>query len=121
MEETSRFMFFLFPGSLSLTVFLQWYSLAVISNSVVYGSSFTLQSILIVMLLRRTLNCDSDLPGGSFDRGHSMAVLLIDAFSIVILNLALPDSSFYYDTSWNSFDCGIPWKYFCLWNFLSVL
>ena len=50
-----------------------------------------------------------------------MAVLLIDAFSIVILNFALPGSSFYYDTSWNSFDCGIHWKYFCLWNFLAVL
>ena len=70
------------------------------------------------MLIRRTLECDSDLPGGSFD---SMAVLLIDAFSIVILNLALPGSSFYYNTSWNSFDCGIHWKSFCLWNFLAVL
>ena len=108
--------FFLFPGSLALTVFL----LAVISNPVVYGSTFKLQSILIVMLLRRTLNCDSDLPGGSFDWGHSMAVLLIDAFSIVILNLAHPGSSFYYDTSWNSFACGIHWKYFCLWNFLAL-
>ena len=73
------------------------------------------------MLLRRTLNCDSDLPDGSFDWGHSMAVLLIDAFSIIILNLALPGSSFYYYTSWNSFDYGIHWKYFCLWNFLAVL
>ena len=98
---------FLFPGSLSFTVFLLWYSLAVILNSVVYGSTFTLHSILIVTLLRRTLNCDSDLPGGSFDRGHSMAVLLTDAFAIVILNLALPGSSFYYDISWNSFDCDI--------------
>ena len=77
-------------------------------------STFTLQSILSVMLLRRTLNCDSYLPGGSFYWGHSMAVLLIDAFSIVILNLALPGSSFYYDTFWNSFDCGIHWKNFCL-------
>ena len=50
-----------------------------------------------------------------------MAVLLIDAFSVVILNLALPGSSFDYDTSWNSFDCDINWKYFCLWNFLAVL
>ena len=33
-----------------------------------------------------TLNCDSDLPGGSFDWGHSMTVLLVDAFLIVILN-----------------------------------
>ena len=33
--------FFLFPGSHSLTVsFLQWYSLAVILNSVVSGSTF---------------------------------------------------------------------------------
>ena len=30
-------------------------------------------------------------------------------------------SSFDYDTSWNSFDCDIYWKYFCLWNFLAVL
>ena len=36
-----------------------------------------------------------------------MAVLLIDAFSIIL--------------NWNSFDCGIHWKYFCLWNFLAVL
>ena len=50
-----------------------------------------------------------------------MAVLLIDAFSVIILNLALPCSSFYYDTSWNCFDCEIHWKYFCLWNFLAVL
>ena len=50
-----------------------------------------------------------------------MAVLLIDAFSVVILNLALPGSSFDYDTSWNSFDCDIHWKYFSLWNFLAVL
>ena len=50
-----------------------------------------------------------------------MAVLLIDAFSVVILNLALPGISFDYDTSWNSFDCDIHWKYFCLWNFLAVL
>ena len=78
---------------------LLWYSLAVISNSVVYGSTFTLQSILIVMLICHTLNCGSDLPGESYDLGHSMAVLLIDAFSIVILILALPGSSFYYDTS----------------------
>ena len=80
-----------------------------------------MQFILIVMLLRRTLNCDSDLPGGSFDKRHSMAVLLIDAFSIIILNLPLPGSSFYYDTSCNSFDCGIHWKYFCLWNFMTIL
>ena len=73
------------------------------------------------MLLCRTLNCDSDLPDGSFDWGHPMAVLLIYAFSIIILNLALPGSSFYYNTSWNSCDCGIHWKYFCLWNFLAVL
>ena len=56
--------------------------------------------------------------------GHSMAmmaVLLIDAFSVVILNLALPGSSFYFDTSWNSFDCDIYLKYFCLWNSLAVL
>ena len=56
---------FLFTGSLSLTIFLLWYSLAVISKSVVYGSTFTLQSILNVILLRRTLNCDSDLLDGS--------------------------------------------------------
>ena len=56
---------FLFPGILSLTVFLLWYLLAVISNSVVYGSTFTLQSILNVILLRRTLNCDSDLLDGT--------------------------------------------------------
>ena len=36
-----------------------------------------------------------------------MAVLLIDAFSFVILNLVLPDSSFDDDTSWNFFDCDI--------------
>ena len=30
-------------------------------------------------------------------------------------------SSFYYDTSWNFCECGIHWKYFCLWNFLAVL
>ena len=46
-------------------------------------------------------------------------ILLIDAFSVVILNLALPFSSFDYDTSWNSFD--IHWKYVCLLNFLAVL
>ena len=50
-----------------------------------------------------------------------MAVLLIDAFSVVILNLALPGSSFDYDTSWNSFDCAIYWKYFCMSLFLVVL
>ena len=50
-----------------------------------------------------------------------MAVLLIDAYSVVILNLSLPGISFDYDTSWNSFDCDIHWKYFCLWNFLAVL
>ena len=50
-----------------------------------------------------------------------MAILLIDAFSIVILNLAPPGSSFNYNTSWNSFDCDIHWKYLCLWNFLAVL
>ena len=50
-----------------------------------------------------------------------MAVLLIDAFSVVILNLTLPGSSFNYDTSGNSFDCGIHLKNFCLWNFLAVL
>ena len=50
-----------------------------------------------------------------------MAVLLINAFSVVILNLALPGSSFDYDTSWNSFDCDIHLNYFCLWNFLAVL
>ena len=50
-----------------------------------------------------------------------MAVLLIDAFSVVILNLALPCSRFDYDTSWNSFYCEIHWKYFYLWNFLAVL
>ena len=50
-----------------------------------------------------------------------MAVLLIDALSVVILNLALPGSSFDYDTSWNSFDFDIHWKFFCLWNFLAVL
>ena len=41
-----------------------------------------------------------------------MAVLLIDAFSVVTLNLALPGSIFDYDTSWNSFDFDIHWKYF---------
>ena len=87
-------MGFFYSPAVFLTVFLLWYSLAVISNSVVYGSTFTLQSILNVILLRRTLNCDSDLLDGSFDLGHSMAVLLIDAFSIIILNLALPGSSF---------------------------
>ena len=46
-----------------------------------------------------------------------MAVLLIDAFSFVILNLVLPDSSFDDDTSWNSFDCDIHWKYFTFWQF----
>ena len=50
-----------------------------------------------------------------------MAVLLIDAFSVVILNFALPVSSFDYDTSCNSFDFDIHWKFFCLWNFLAVL
>ena len=50
-----------------------------------------------------------------------MAVLLIDALSVVILNLALPCISFDYDASWNPFDCGIHWKYFCFWNFLAVL
>ena len=49
-----------------------------------------------------------------------MAVLLIGAFSVVILNLALPGNSFY-DTSWNSFDCNIHWKYLCMWNFVAVL
>ena len=51
-----------------------------------------------------------------------MAVLLIDAFSVVILNLALPGISFDYDTSWNSFVsftgstfvCGTSWQYFGL-------
>ena len=114
-------MFFFIPRQSFFNSFLLWYSLAVISNSVVYGSTFTLQSILNVILLRRSLNCDSDFLDGSFDWGHSMAVLLIDAFSIIILNFALPGRSFYYYTSWNSFDCGIHWKYFCLWNFLAVL
>ena len=50
-----------------------------------------------------------------------MAVLLINAFSVVILNLALPGSSFDYDTSWNSFDFDTHWKFFCLWNFLAVV
>ena len=50
-----------------------------------------------------------------------MAVFLSDAFSVVILNLALPGSSFDYDTSWNSFYCDIHRKYFCLWNFLAVI
>ena len=50
-----------------------------------------------------------------------MADILIDAFSVVILNLALTGSSFDYDTSWNSFDCDIHWKSFCVWNFLTVL
>ena len=50
-----------------------------------------------------------------------MAVLLIDAFSVVILNLAPPPgSSFDYNTSWNSFDFDIHWKFICLWNFLAV-
>ena len=71
-------LFFLYPDIL-FNSFLLWYSLVVISKSVVYGSNFTLQSILIVMLLRRTL-----LPGRSFDCGHSMADLLIDVFSIGI-------------------------------------
>ena len=47
--------------------------------------------------------------------GHSMAVLLIDAFSVVILNLLHPGSSFDYDTSWNSFNFDMHGKYFCLW------
>ena len=114
-------MGFFIPRQSFFSSVLLWYSLAFISYSVVYGSTFTLQSILNVILLRRTLNCDSDLLDGSFDWGHFMAVLLIDAFLIIILNLALPSSSFYYYTSWNSFDCGIHWKYFCLWNFLAVL
>ena len=122
MEETLKFMVcFFIPRHSLFNSFLLWYSLAVISYSVVYGSTLTPQSVLIVMLLRRTLNCDSDLPGGSFDWGHSMTVLLFDAFSIVILNLALPGSNFYYDTYWNSFDCGIHWKHFWLWHFLTVL
>ena len=50
-----------------------------------------------------------------------MAVLLIDAFSVVSLNLTLSGRSFDYDTSWNSFDFDIHWKFFCLWNFLTVL
>ena len=50
-----------------------------------------------------------------------MAVLLNGAFSVVILNLALPGSSFDYDTSWNSIDFDIHWKFFCLWNFLAVI
>ena len=41
-----------------------------------------------------------------------MAVPFIDAFSVAILNLALPGSSFDYDTSWNSFDFDIHWKFF---------
>ena len=45
-----------------------------------------------------------------------MADLLIDAFSIIILNLALPGSSFCYYTSWSSFDCGIHWNFLAgLW------
>ena len=50
-----------------------------------------------------------------------MAVLLIHAFYVAILDLSLRCSIFDYDTSWNSFDCDIHWKYFCLWNFLAVL
>ena len=42
-----------------------------------------------------------------------MAVLLIDAFSVVILNLALPGGSFDYDTFWKSFDFDIHWKFVC--------
>ena len=34
-----------------------------------------------------------------------LAVVLIDAFSVVILNLVLPVSSFDYDTSLNSNHC----------------
>ena len=52
-----------------------------------------------------------------------MAVRLIDAFSVVILNLALPGSSFDYDTSGiplivtftgSTFLCGTFWLYFGL-------
>ena len=53
-----------------------------------------------------------------------MAVLLIDAFSIVILNLALPCSSFYYQIllgiplivafTGSTFVCGTSWQYFGL-------
>ena len=50
-----------------------------------------------------------------------MAVLLIHAFYVTILNLSLPRSIFDFDTSLNSFDCDIHWKHFCLWNFLAVL
>ena len=57
--------FFYSPAVFLSQFFLLWYSLAVISKSVVYGSTFTLQSILNVILLRRTLNCDSDLLDGS--------------------------------------------------------
>ena len=81
----------------------------------IYSSS---QSVLIVMLLRRTLICHS--PWQFFWLGHSMAVLLIVAFPVVILNLALPCSSFDYVTSWIPFDCDANWKYFCLWHFPAV-
>ena len=50
-----------------------------------------------------------------------MAVLLIVAFPVVILNLALPCSSFDYVTSLTPFDCDMNWKYICLWNFPAVL
>ena len=70
-----------------------------------------------------------DAPSPYFELFFSLANLLISfdwdtligAFSVVILNLSLPGSSFDYDTSWNSFDCDVRWKYFCLWNFLAVL
>ena len=83
-----------------------------------------LQSILNVILLRRTLNCDSDLLDGSFDWGHSMAVLLIDAFSIIILNLALSLAVAFINIllgiplivtfNGNTFICGTSWQYFGL-------
>ena len=91
MVETSRLMeFFLFPGSISLTVILLWYSLAVISNSVVYGSTFTLQSILIVMLLRRTLNCDFD----SLDCGIHWNYFCLWNFLAVLWIVILPCNTF---------------------------
>ena len=48
-----------------------------------------------------------------------MAVLLIHAFLVAILNLSLRCGIFDYDTSWNSFDgstfvCGTSWQYFGL-------
>ena len=51
-----------------------------------------------------------------------MAVLLIVAITVIILNLALPGSSFDYMILLGiPFDCDTHWKYFCWWHFLEVL